>query len=109
MTENNLLDLLRDAVKAHGSQAVVAKMLGYSSGAVSLVLSGRYPGRLDSVLTRVEEVFGTRTVDCPVLGEITVGRCAKERRTPFSTANPIRVRLGRACPGCPNNTDYIPL
>ncbi len=105
MTENNLLDLLRDAVAAHGSQAVVAKMLGYSSGAISLVLSGRYPGQLDNVLTRVEEVFGTRTVSCPVLGEITVGRCATERRTPFSTANPIRVRLGRACRCCPNNPD----
>lgn len=105
MTENELLELLRNGVAANGSQIKVAKMLGYSAATVSQILGGKYQGELDKVLARVEEVFGTRTVVCPVLGEIRIGRCARERRTPFSTANPMRVRLYRACRDCEHNTD----
>ena len=105
MTESSRLDLLRDAVAAQKSQSKVAKMLGYSSATISQVLSGNYQGALDKVLARVEEVFGTRIVICPVLGEIGLTRCVSERRTPFSNANPLRVQLYRACMRCGNNTD----
>lgn len=105
MTENSLLDLLRDAVAAQGSQSRVAKMLGYSTATVSQVLGGCYQGALDKVLSRVEEVFGKRIVPCPVLGDIGFTRCVTERRTPFSTANPLRVQLYRACMKCAFNTD----
>lgn len=105
MTESSLIDLLRDAVAAQGSQARVAKMLGYSSTTISQALSGNYQGQLDTFLNRVEEVFGTRSFDCPVLGEIPLNRCVRERRTPFSTANPLRVQLYRACMNCKFNTD----
>ena len=105
MTENSRLDLLRDAVAAQKSQSKVAKMLGYSTATVSQVLGGSYQGALDNFLTRVEEVYGTRIVNCPVLGEIILTRCVTERRTPFSAANPLRVQLYRACRRCANNTD----
>ncbi len=107
MTENSLLDLLRDAVAAQKSQTRVAKLLGYSTATVSQVLSGSYQGALDKILARVEEVFGTRVVGCPVLGDIVLTRCVTERRTPFSAANPLRVQLYRACMRCENNTDLI--
>lgn len=105
--ESNLLELLRDAVAAQGSQSRVAKMMGYSSATISQVLGGSYQGALDRILTRVEEVFGSRVVGCPVLGDIVLTKCVTERRTPFSTANPLRVQLYRACMRCVNNTDLI--
>lgn len=109
MNESELLELLRSAVENNRSQVKVAKMLGYSPATISQILGGSYQGAMDKVLARVEEVFGTRTVDCLVLGEILVGRCVNERRTPFSAANPVRVRLYRACRNCENNTDDIDL
>ena len=105
MTENKLIDVLREAVEQHKSQTKVARMLGYSPATVSQILSGNYQGSLDKVLAKVEEVFGTRTVCCPVLGEVRIGRCMNERRSPFSAANPMKVRLYRSCPECENNTD----
>lgn len=106
MTENELLELLRTAVETNKSQVKVAKMLGYSPATISQIMGGSYQGAMDKVLARVEEIFGTRTVECPVLGEIRIGRCVTERRAPFSAANPVRVRLYRACRNCENNTDY---
>ncbi len=105
MTTDARMDLLRDAVAEHGSQAKVGKRLGYSSATISQVLSGHYGGQLDAFLTRVEEVFGRAEVHCPVLGEILLPECVEERRKPFTTANPHRVRMFQACRGCSNNTD----
>jgi len=107
MTENNLLELLRDAVETHGSQAKVGKMLNYSTATISQVLSGNYQGGLDTFLARVEEVFGTRIIACPLLGDIPLNRCVKERRRPFSTANPLRVQLYRECMHCRFNSERI--
>ena len=110
MTESNRLELLRDAVESHGSQTKVAKMLGYSSATISQVLGGTYQGALDKFLTRVEEIFGTEMVSCPVLGkDVLLGRCVQERRAPFSSANPLRVQFYRACSKCSVNTDRINL
>jgi len=105
MTNDARLELLRDAVTEHGSQAKVGKRLGYSSATVSQVLSGNYGGQLDAFLTRVEEVFGRAEISCPVLGQILLPECVEERRKPFTTANPHRVRMFQACRTCPNNSD----
>lgn len=105
MTSNDRLTLLREAVEREGSQAKVAKRLGYSATAISQALSGTYGGSLDILLNMVEEVYGTRIVPCPVLGEIQFPRCVQERRRGFSTSNPHRVRMYRACKECGFNTD----
>jgi hypothetical protein len=105
MTNDERMALLRDAVLTHGSQAKVAKRLKYSSATVSQAMAGEYKGSLDTFLTRVEEVFGTSEVKCPVLGDILLPECVEERRTPFTTANPHRVRMFQVCRTCPNNTD----
>lgn len=105
MTNDDRLEFLREAVATHGSQAKVARMLGYSAATISQVLAGQYKGLLDGFLTRVEEVFGTTEVDCPVLGTITYPQCVEERRRPFSSVNPHRVRMFQACRGCSNNAD----
>jgi len=105
MTNNDRLELLREAVIELGSQAKAAKLLGYSSATISQVLSGQYNGQLDGFLTRVEEVFGRSEVDCPVMGTIAYPNCVEERRKPFTTANPYRVMMYQRCRVCPFNGD----
>ena len=107
MTGDDRLELLRRAVAEAGSQAKVAIKLGYSSATISQVLSCTYQGTTDAILVRVEEVFGNRVVDCPLLGEVGLGRCVEERRRPFSASNPQRVKLYRACRRCEHNTDPL--
>ncbi len=107
MTETNVIEMLHDAVKTHGSQAKVGKMLDYSTATISQVLSGNYKGGLETFLARVEEVFGTRIIPCPLLGDIPLNRCVRERRRQFSTSNPLRVQLYRECRRCQFNSDRI--
>jgi len=105
MTNNDRLSLLEKAVSEAGSQAKVAKQLGYSPTAVNQVLRGTYAGALDTFLAKVEETFSSQNVVCQMLGDITLARCVDERRKPFSTANAMRVKLYRACRKCLNNSD----
>lgn len=99
------MSLLRDAIEAQGSQAKVSKMLGYSTATISQVISNSYPGALEKVLNRVEEVFGSRTVDCPIRGKIALNECVEARRASFSNANPTLLQLFQTCPRCGFNTD----
>lgn len=99
MTLVDRMGLLRSTVGELG-QAETARRLGYSASALNQVLHGTYKGGVDAFLLRVEEVFGSTVVICPVLGEITLGRCADEKRRPFAATNPLRVRLWKACREC---------
>lgn len=100
MTAEDRLNLLRRAV-GETSQAEAARAIGYSPAVVSQVLSGTYRGDVAAVLERVAETYGAETIVCPVCGVIPLGRCAENRRKPFSSANPQSVRLARVCPRCP--------
>jgi hypothetical protein len=97
MTEN--MALLRKAVESDG-QAAVARKLGYSPSAVNQALKGTYGGSLDNLMRRVAETYGHGTVQCPVMGEISLRRCAEERRKPFGATSPQRVKLYVACRRC---------
>lgn len=103
MNEEQLLKLLETKCREFG-QGAVARMLDYSPTAVSQVLNNKYKGGLDAFLTRVEEVFGQTMVDCPILGEIALGKCAENRKRPFASTNPLRVRLFRECQICKINS-----
>ena len=105
MTDTDRLTLLSEAVERYGSQAKVGKIIGYSAGAISQALSDSYTASLETFLNKVEECFGKEIVSCPVLGDIPFHRCVEERRRPFSTGNPFRVRLYRECRKCAFNTD----
>lgn len=109
MTDNDNITLLREAVERYGSQAKVGKVIGYSAGAISQVLSNTYTASLETFLGRVEECFGKEIVACPLLGEIPFHKCVRERRRPFSSGNPFRVRLYRQCGICEFNTDRTTL
>lgn len=108
MTRPDLLDLLAKKIdefndeRGQGGQARVARDLGYSAGAISQVLSGKYQGDISNILARVEEIYGGLSVDCPGLGyEIPLAKCGEWRRKPFASTNPQRVAMYRACKDCP--------
>lgn len=99
MTQPDRLELLRLKCK-ESSQAEISRLLGYSPSAINQALKGSYQGDLTNLLTRVEEIFGQSTVLCPVVGEISLGKCAEHRKRPFAATNPTRVELFRRCPKC---------
>lgn len=102
MTKADLMTLLNDKVAA-SSQANVARLLGISDSAISQLRGGTYKGAPDAILQRVREVFGDETVNCPILGDIPLGRCAEKRKLPFAATNPQRVALWKACQKCQQN------
>ncbi len=81
----------------------VAQRLGYSDAVVSHMLSRRYPGDVQAVLIRIRGALLGQQVECPVLGPIGKDQCLQEQAKPFSSSNPTRARLFRACRVCPSN------
>lgn len=96
------LKLLKQAVAEAGSQAVVARELGYSPAVINQALQGKYPGDIERLAAKVVEVYGNERVECPILGNISLAACAKNQKQPFSTANPLVVDLWATCPHCSN-------
>lgn len=90
---------------AASSQGKVAKVLGISRAAVSQILSGKYPGDLRAMESRVRGAYMQGVVQCPVLGELSSKDCQDWQRKPFAATNPTRVQMYRACrDGCPNSS-----
>lgn len=99
------LEALRRAC-AETSQSKVAARLHVSTTMVCQALAGKYRGNLGNLEARVRGELMNRTVDCPVLGEISLRRCQDEQRRPFATTNHIRVQLYLACRGtCPHRRE----
>ena len=86
-----------------GSQADVARSLGYSPAVVSQTLSHKYRGALGQVEARVRQALMAGQLACSILGEINGQRCLEEQRRPFAATSSLRVRLWRACRTCPHN------
>nr|WP_175582231.1 hypothetical protein [Phaeobacter sp. HF9A] len=84
------------------SQAKAATRLGYSAGAVNLVLSNRYGASTDAIEQSVRGVLMAETLTCPALGEIGKDVCRKwrERSKVFSAANSQHVKMFKTCPTC---------
>jgi transcriptional regulator with XRE-family HTH domain len=94
------LEVLR-RVAGELTQSEIARRLDVSPSTISQILSGTYRASDEHILTRVAELWGDETVECPVLGEIPLGQCSDERsRTEFRATGPLRVRLWETCPGC---------
>lgn len=94
------LILLREAVSV-SSQTNVARKLDLSRTTVSLVLSGKYPGKTDRVAARVLRVLGQ--VKCTHTAELvtpTVCLDFAARRPPVN--NPLALSHWRACQSCPH-------
>lgn len=83
------------------TQNQIAQRIGYSPTVVSQTLSNRYMGDLTAVQTAVEGALMGATVACPVLGSLGADLCQQHQRAGFSSANPLRIQLYRACrSGC---------
>ena len=85
------------------SQSKVARRLNRSAALVSNVLRNKYRGDMDAVEDIVRGVFMGGSVECPALGQISTAACRDWRvkgRT-FSNENSERVRMFKACRGCP--------
>ncbi len=98
------LSLLRDQVRDRG-QAAVARELGRSRSAVSMVLSGKYPAGTDAIEAAVLALYGgDGLVPCPVLGSVEPGICAghcdRAKRLGLCAGNPQTLRLRKACLNC---------
>ncbi|MGB0732454.1 MAG: hypothetical protein ACPGPF_01775 [Pontibacterium sp.] len=93
--------LLANAAE-QSTKAAVAKRLGISRSSVSLLLANKYPAANTHKMQAVVEA-GLGGMTCPVLGEISASECQKQRETPFSSSNPTRIALYRACQRCPHN------
>lgn len=96
---------LQDAVKRHGSQNKVAKLLGVSSAVVSTLLHDKYPGNVEQMEQRIRGQFMAETVICPVMGTLGKRSCLDYQAMPVAFTNPLRVALGRACKTCINCKD----
>lgn len=81
----------------------IARRIGLGKSTINEVIRHKYKGRVANVEAAVRGAFMGSTVECPVLDEIAVDLCIELQRRPFSTANPTRVALHRACPTCPHN------
>lgn len=90
---------------ARSSQNKVAAKLGRSAALVSQVLRNKYPGDLDGLEERFRAEFQAADVECPALGLIPLATCLGWRRKAqdFQNTNSLRVRMFRACSGCPKN------
>lgn len=86
------------------SQNAVAKRLGVSSTLISRVLSKTYQGDTEGFAERVRGALLSRTVECPVLGEVRRDRCLTEQGKKLTFENPLRPTLYEACrSGCPHS------
>lgn len=85
------------------SQARVADQLDRSGAVISQVLRKIYPAELGRIEERVRGVFMDGRVACPGLGEIAAQLCQdwRGKAGKLEVGNPLRVRMFRACNGCP--------
>ncbi|MCD5362767.1 XRE family transcriptional regulator [Chromobacterium aquaticum] len=100
-TRTHWLDLLRAEAERTSMRSVAAR-LGYSLTTISLVLSGKYPGRPDKIAKAVIELL-EQAVACPYLGQtIAADLCRSHATGPAPTHNPLKMAHWRACQQCQN-------
>ena len=108
MTASEAVRLLRDRVAQYdaespdgkGGKARAARELGYTPPVITQVLKGTYTGNVENVCRKIIEIYGGRTVPCPILGEISLARCRAEQKRPYRSTNEQAVQLFRACREC---------
>lgn len=96
------LDLLEAACKAT-SAAQVARHLGVSQTAISLLRSGRYQGGTARMEARILAAYGQ--ISCPFLDRvITAEDCRTFAGPEVPTHSPFAIRHWEACQACPHAT-----
>lgn len=101
MSDPTALALLTAATTGVPHHVVAAK-LGYSRTAVTLYLSGKYPGGVARLEARIVERLGG--VDCPFLGRtISNADCASHASRDCPSTSPMALRHWQACKTCDHN------
>ena len=98
------MKILEEETRKKGN-ATVARELGISASAVSLVLSGKYPASTDKIEKRIMGIYGADgMIDCPILGLIKPDKCAtsweRAKKIGMKAGNPATIRLYKACAAC---------
>ncbi len=89
--------LARTADRLTGAKA--ARLIGYSSGVVSTIITNNYKGDVDRVKAAIRGALMSETVSCPVLGEIGTDYCLQQQKMGNTGASAIRAMVYRACRG----------
>jgi len=97
--------LKQEVAKPGRTITSIAAEIDMSRPALSMLLSGSYPARLDKISRRYSgTVLGLSRgqVACPHLRRgITQAECQRHAGAPMSTSNPDKLRQWRACQRCP--------
>lgn len=94
------LALLTEAVQGSNKTAV-ARELGVSRTAVSLLVAGKYCGRTERMAARVMARYSS--VDCPHQGKPVNPDTCRKYCGQAPSSSPAALRQWRACRACPNN------
>jgi hypothetical protein len=86
---------LAEACDDAGLRKTAAK-LDVSPAIISLAVNRKREG-LGFIKEKVEDQLMVTIVSCLILGVIGVEECLREQAQPFSSANPLRVQLFKAC------------
>lgn len=102
--EPRWLVLMREEAQRTSVSALAAR-LAYSRTAVSLVLSGTYPGGTDKIASRAIAVLELPVeVQCPYLDQaLPVADCQVYSSQRAPTHHPTKMAHWRACQQCQNN------
>ncbi|WP_427500771.1 helix-turn-helix domain-containing protein [Methylomonas sp. MED-D] len=92
---------LKQAV-AESSINYVAKRIGVSRTAISLIVADKYPAKIDKVLQAFEQAYGQ--IDCPHLQtELSRQQC-REFASKARPSNQLGLAHWRACQQCPHRS-----
>ena len=102
------LQILRaEAEKPGATIAGVAASVGMGRTALSMLLSGKYPARLDKISAKYASAVLQRYRDqihCPHQRRgIGADECLANARAPMTTSSPIKLAQWSACRRCPLN------
>jgi len=99
------LELLAVAVEVDPrGRAGVAVRIGYSRGAVSTALRGKYAASTEGIAQAVLEYYDRH--HCPhLVREISRKECSDAARRACPTTSPREVRHWRACQNCTHNPE----
>lgn len=86
---------------ADGRKVETDEAVTYSHVAVSMIVRGCYPGKIDRVAMRALEVFGS--IQCKHTGEsITPDVCMSRATRHAPVGNPLNLMHWRTCQTCPH-------
>ncbi|QQM32786.1 helix-turn-helix transcriptional regulator [Martelella lutilitoris] len=99
--------LRAEAEKPGRTKAAIAKELGISRPAVSLICAGKYTARLNKVgvkiAAKVMALYGRKVWCAHLRTSISNDQCRENHNAPMTMSDPVRLKQWAACHACPLN------